>query len=163
MARKELPKSLELKGLNPKQALEYVAIHEQAETDKKNILKEIADLELKGAYANAELIAKKRQELYMKTVKTETDALQGMLHPLDVMTKKIAGPKGTWDVTAKLNPAALIKAGVTTSRQLAKAMGIEYDKLNEKDKKFLAEAITESGAQTQGELEEWRRQMSEAN
>jgi hypothetical protein len=163
MARKELPKSLELKGLNPEQALKYVAIHEQSEKDKKKIEKEIADLELKGAYANAELIAKKRQELYMKTVKTETDALQGMLHPLDVMTKKIAGPKGTWDVTAKLNPAALIKAGVTTSRQLAKAMGIEYDKLNEKDKKFLAEAITESGAQTQGELEEWRRQMSEAN
>jgi hypothetical protein len=163
MARKELPKSLELKGLNPEQALKYVAIHEQSEKDKKKIEKEIADLELKGAYANAELIAKKRQELYIKTVKKETDSLQEMLHPLDVMTKKIAGPKGTWDVTAALNPAALIKAGVQTSRQLATAMGVEYEKLNEKDKKFLADAVTESGAKTQGELEEFKRQMSEAN
>lgn len=163
LARKDMPETLRLKGLNPEQARQYMEIYEQALSDEARLTKEINDLKASGGIGAAEEIAKKEEELYTKTTMAKTKALQEMLHPLDALTKKIAGPEGTWDVTALLDPEALAKANIQSGRDLAKMMGVEYSKLNNKDRKFLNDAVTESGAKTVGELEEWRRQQSAAN
>lgn len=160
LSKAELPSELLKFGLNENQVDEYVALYKKGKDKEIEIDAKINELRKGGADDAAEQIAALETKKYEETIKARTLKLQEFKRPVQALTKMLTGGK-PWDITAKISPKSLIDAQIKSGKELARRIGIDYEKADGKTRSRLAGAFTESGAMTSDEMESLRLQNLE--
>ena len=135
-ARRELLTTMQKQGLDPEQATEYIRVYQQGLKDTADLEKQIAEAKEKGDTASINNIEKYKQQIYLKTVDRQTMLADKMLRPVKTFMKELRekGPLQRDEITQKIkiDSKAFESMGIKNSEQLAKKIGVNYEKADKK-------------------------------